>query len=207
MLEVKQLTVGMVGTNCYLAANQMTKEAVIIDPGDEPKRIDRLIKENGYDPQAILLTHGHFDHVMAVDALSAEYGIKVYAHELEKETLEDPELNVSGMMGNTMVFHATDFVREGEILNLAGFSFQVLLTPGHTKGGVCYYLASEHVLFSGDTLFAGSVGRTDFPGGSMSTLIGSIREKLLALPDETVVYPGHMESTTIGAEKTGNMFL
>ena len=207
MVEVKQLTVGMVGTNCYLAANQMTKEAVIIDPGDEAKRIDRLIRENGYQPQAILLTHGHFDHVMAVDALSAEYGLKVFAHELERETLEDPELNVSGMLGRTMTFHATDFVRDGELLNLAGYTFQVLLTPGHTKGGVCYYLASENVLFSGDTLFAGSVGRTDFPGGSMGTLVGSIREKLLALPDETIVYPGHMESTTIGAERTGNMFL
>ena len=207
MVEVKQLTVGMVGTNCYLAANQMTKEAVIIDPGDEAKRIDRLIRENGYQPQAILLTHGHFDHVMAVDALSAEYGLKVFAHELERETLEDPELNVSGMLGRTMTFHATDFVRDGELLNLAGYTFQVLLTPGHTKGGVCYYLASENVLFSGDTLFAGSVGRTDFPGGSRGTLVGSIREKLLALPDETIVYPGHMESTTIGAERTGNMFL
>lgn len=206
-MEVKQLTVGMVGTNCYVAANQMTKEAVIIDPGDEARRIERLITENGYEPQAILLTHGHFDHVMAAEALSAEYGLKIYAHELEKETLEDPELNVSGMMGNLMSFHATDFVREGEILNLAGYPFQVILTPGHTRGGVCYYLASEHVLFSGDTLFAGSVGRTDFPGGSMSTLIGSIREKLMVLPDETVVYPGHMETTTIGDERTGNMFL
>ncbi len=207
MLEVKQLTVGMVGTNCYVAANAATKEAVIIDPGDEAKRIDRLIKENSYQPQAILLTHGHFDHVMAVDELSSEYGLKVYAHELEKETLEDPELNVSGMIGKTMSFHATDYVRDGEHLNLAGYTFQVLLTPGHTKGGVCYYLASEHVLFSGDTLFAGSVGRTDFPGGSMSTLVNSIREKLLTLPDETIVYPGHVETTTIGAERTGNMFL
>ena len=207
MLEVKHLTVGMVGTNCYVAANQMSKEAGIIDPGDEAKRIDRLIKENGYEPQAILLTHGHFDHVMAVDALSAEYGLKVFAHELERETLEDPEMNVSGMMGRTMTFHATDYVRDGELLNLAGYTFQVLLTPGHTRGGVCYYLASENVLFSGDTLFAGSVGRTDFPGGSMGVLVGSIREKLLTLPDETIVYPGHMESTTIGAERTGNMFL
>lgn len=207
MLEVKHLTVGMIGTNCYLAVNTMTKETVIIDPGDEAKRIDRLIRENGYIPRAILLTHGHFDHVMAVDALSAEYGLKVYAHELERETLEDPVMNVSGMMGSTQTFHATDCIRDGELLTLAGYTFQVLLTPGHTRGGVCYYLASEHVLFSGDTLFAGSVGRTDFPGGSMSTLIGSIREKLLALPDETVVYPGHMEVTTIGAERTGNMFL
>ena len=207
MLEVKQLTVGMVGTNCYVAANAATKEAVIIDPGDEAKRIDRLIKENNYQPQAILLTHGHFDHVMAVDDLSSEYGLKVYAHELEKETLEDPELNVSGMIGSTMSFHATDFVRDGELLYLAGYTFQVLLTPGHTKGGVCYYLASEHVLFSGDTLFAGSVGRTDFPGGSMSTLVNSIREKLLTLPEETIVSPGHVEITTIGAERTGNMFL
>jgi len=207
MLEVRQLTVGMIGTNCYLAANRVTKEAVIIDPGDEAGRIKRLIMENNYAPQAILLTHGHFDHVMAADSLSAEYGVGIYIHELEKETLEDPELNVSGMMGNPMTFHATDFVRDGELLNLAGYTFQVLLTPGHTKGGVCYYLASEHVLFSGDTLFAGSVGRTDFPGGSMGILVGSIRDKLLTLPDKTTVYPGHMEVTTIGAERTGNMFL
>ena len=204
-IEVQQ--VGELMTNCYIVWDENTGNAAIIDPGDEAKRIDRLIKENGYEPQAILLTHGHFDHVMAVDALSAEYGLKVFAHELERETLEDPEMNVSGMMGRTMTFHATDYVRDGELLNLAGYTFQVLLTPGHTKGGVCYYLASENVLFSGDTLFAGSVGRTDFPGGSMGVLVGSIREKLLTLPDETIVYPGHMESTTIGAERTGNMFL
>lgn len=206
-MEVRGLTVGLIGTNCYLAANKETKETVIIDPGDEAGRIDGLIREHAYRPVAILLTHGHFDHVLAAAALAEKYDLEIYAHEIEKRTLEDPEMNVSGMIGRQETYAATKYCREGDELSLAGFLFRVILTPGHTPGGVCFYVASEQVLFSGDTLFSGSVGRTDFPGGSMHQLIDAIRQKLLVLPDETIVYPGHMETTSIGAEKQFNMYL
>lgn len=206
-LEVISLCVGAVGTNCYLAASRETQEAAIIDPGDEADRIDQALIKHGYHPTAILLTHGHFDHVLAAKTLAERYGLEIYAHEIEKETLESPELNAGGMIGLHTAFSATRFVKEGDAIETAGFSFQVLLTPGHTPGGVCYYLRNEGALFSGDTLFAGSVGRTDFPRGSMRDLLTAIQTKLLPLPEETIVYPGHMETTTIGQEKRYNMYL
>lgn len=205
-MEVQTITVGAIATNCYLAANKETKEAIIIDPGDEAERIDALIRKHEYHPVAILLTHGHFDHVLAAPALAERYGIEIYAHEIEEATLKDPMLNVSGMMGMRESFQATKYVKEGEELSFAGFSFRVILTPGHTPGGVCFYVEEENVLFSGDTIFAGSVGRTDFPKGSMRELADSIQKKLVCLPDHTLVYPGHMGSTTIGEEKLYNPY-
>lgn len=206
-LKIRSLVVGEVATNCYLAENKETKETLVIDPGDEMRRIDDMITENGLRPAAILLTHGHFDHVMAAEALAEKYGIEIYALEKEKETLEDPNLNLCGMIGRFEVYHATKYVREGELLNLAGFSIRVIHTPGHTPGGCCYYIEEEKTLFSGDTLYAGTVGRTDFPKGSMRELLAGIRGKLLILPEDTNVYPGHMGITTIGEEKKYNMFL
>lgn len=206
-LIVKSLVVGEVATNCYLAINRETREAVILDPGDEAGRIESLVRENEATPVAILLTHGHFDHVMAAETLAAKYDIEIYALAQEKETLEDPNLNLCGMIGRFEIYHATKYVREGEILALAGFSFQVIHTPGHTPGGCCYYIPEENTLFSGDTLYAGTVGRTDFPKGSMRDLIDGIHQKLLTLPEETTVYPGHMGITSIGEEKRSNMFL
>lgn len=206
-LKIRSLVVGEVATNCYLAENKETKETLVIDPGDEMRRIDDMITGNGLRPAAILLTHGHFDHVMAAEALAEKYGIEIYALEKEKETLEDPNLNLCGMIGRFEVYHATKYVREGELLNLAGFSIRVIHTPGHTPGGCCYYIEEEKTLFSGDTLYAGTVGRTDFPKGSMRELLAGIRGKLLILPEDTSVYPGHMGITTIGEEKKYNMFL
>ncbi len=206
-LEVKHMVVGAVATNCYLAENTRTKEGFIIDPGYSAGKIAEIIESDGVNPVAVLLTHGHFDHVMAAEELAKKYGIPVYAHEKEQETLETPHINLSGMMGQSLVFHADRYVRDGEELNLAGFQIQVLHTPGHTLGGVCYYLKNEKTLFSGDTLFCQSVGRTDFPTGSASTLIRSIREKLMPLPDDTTVYTGHEDMTTIGMERKYNPFL
>ena len=121
--------------------------------------------------------------------------------------MEDPGLNLCGMIGEHKVYHADIFVKDEEVLNLAGFSIRVFFTPGHTIGGCCYYIASEHVLISGDTLFQQSIGRTDFPGGSMSDLVRAVKEKLMILPEDTVVYPGHMGTTTIADEKRMNPFL
>lgn len=206
-MKIEQYCVGAVQTNCYFAVNDKTQEMLIIDPGDSASFLADKIRQEGLKPQAVLLTHGHFDHAMAAEELAGMFGIKIYAHEKEKDTLAQPKLNVSGMIGHGDVYHADVFVKDGEVLSLAGMEIKVLYTPGHTEGGCCYYIEKEKALFSGDTLFSQSVGRTDFPRGSMSDLVRSIKEKLLPLPDEVKVYPGHMGTTTIGMERMGNPFI
>ena len=203
-LKINHYVVGPVQTNCYFAINEDTKELIIIDPGDAAKQLAERIRKEGCKPVAILLTHGHFDHASAAEELAKEFGISIYIDEDDKETLEDPEANVSYMMGESKVFHADVFLKDEQELDLAGFHIRVLHTPGHTKGGCCYYFEEDGILIAGDTLFEESVGRIDFPGGSASELIHSIREKLFLLPDDTKVYPGHGEATTIGHEKEYN---
>ena len=185
-LKINHYVVGPVQTNCYFAINDETKELIIVDPGDAAKQ---------------------FDHASAAEELAKEFGISIYIDEDDKETLEDPEANVSYMMGESKVFHADVFLKDEQELDLAGFHIRVLHTPGHTKGGCCYYFPYEDVLFSGDTLFCTSVGRTDFKGGSSSDLIRSIKEKLMVLPDRTTVYPGHNDVTSIENERMYNPYL
>lgn len=205
-LKINQYVVGPVQTNCYFAINEDTKELLVIDPGESPKQLAEKIRQEGCTPVAILLTHGHFDHATGAEELAAEFGIQIYAYETEKETLEDSNLNVSWMIGGQKVFHADVFVKDQQELDLAGFHIRVLFTPGHTKGGCCYYFPYEEVLFSGDTLFCCSVGRSDLPGGSESQLVRSVREKLLTLPERTTVYPGHNDVTTIENERMYNPY-
>lgn len=205
--EVLRYIVGPVCTNCYLLVNHKTGELLVVDPGDQAQLIEKQIEKTGAKPVAILLTHGHFDHAGAAEELADKYQIFIYAHEAERETLEDPGLNLCGMIGEHKVYHADIFVKDEEVLNLAGFSIRVFFTPGHTIGGCCYYIADEKILFSGDTLFQESVGRTDFPRGSASDLIRAIREKLMPLPDDVTVYTGHDESTLIGYERMHNPYL
>ncbi len=208
MMTVKEFQVGVVVTNCFLACNSETKETLIIDPGDQAQMLVDYIEDNGCHPVAVLLTHGHFDHCMAAEELAGRYGVSVYVHESDKETMENPAHNCSGMIGKRLAFHADRYFHgEQDHLSIAGFEIDVFHTPGHTPGGVCFYVKSEHILFSGDTLFCESVGRTDFPGGSMSQIVRSIREKLLLLPNDTKVLPGHGEWTTIGNERQYNPFL
>lgn len=206
-MKVEQYCVGQVQTNCYFAINEETQEALIVDPGDSASFLAEKIKQKELKPQAILLTHGHFDHAMAAEELAEIFDLKIYAHEAEKDTLKQPGLNASGMIGRRDSYHADVFVKDDEALKLAGMELKVLHTPGHTEGGCCYYVEKEQALFSGDTLFCQSVGRTDFPRGSMSQLIRSIKEKLLSLPNTVKVYPGHMGVTTIGMEKSSNPFI
>ena len=205
--EVLRYIVGPVCTNCYLLVNHKTGELLVVDPGDQAQLIEKQIEKTGAKPVAILLTHEHFDHAGAAEELADKYQISIYAHEAERETLEDPGLNLCGMIGEHKVYHADIFVKDEEVLNLAGFSIRVFFTPGHTIGGCCYYIADEKILFSGDTLFQESVGRTDFPRGSASDLIRAIREKLMPLPDDVTVYTGHDESTLIGYERMHNPYL
>lgn len=206
-MKIEHFVVGMVGTNCYFAVNEETKECLIIDPGDNADLLAGKIADGGYTPMAVLLTHGHFDHIMGVEGLRTQFDIPVYVHEDDAEMLERPQLNAGAMIGASVSVKADRTVRDGDVLNLAGMEIHVLHTPGHTPGGVCYYFPKEEVVFSGDTLFCESVGRTDLPGGSMSALIRSVREKVLKLPDLTIVYTGHGEPTKIGDEKRCNPFI
>lgn len=207
-MQVEHLAVGPVQTNCYLAINKETKEAIIIDPGDDADRIGMRLMQLEAKPVAILLTHGHFDHAGAAKTLATQYDILVYAHEKEAKTLEDSRMNLSGpLAGGATTYHADVFLKDEQELTLAGLHMRVLFTPGHTPGGCCYYFPREDVLFSGDSLFCGSVGRTDFPGGSMRTLVDSVRNKLMSLPENTIVYPGHDIETTIEQERMYNPFL
>lgn len=206
-MRIERFIVGMVGTNCYVVSNEETSECFLVDPGAYSDKVIAYIREHELKPQAILLTHGHFDHIMGLDGVLREFPIPVYAQEEEEILLKDASYNASVSYGPAYTFSGASYIKDGQILELAGMTIRAIHTPGHTIGGCCYYIESEHVLFSGDTLFHDSVGRTDFPTGSQSQLVRSIREKLLGLPEETVVCPGHMSETTIGHEKKYNPFL
>lgn len=194
-------------TNCYIAKNKETGEALIIDPADSPSKIELKVNAMGARPVAVLLTHGHFDHIMGVEAVREKYQIPVYACRQEEEMLREPSVNMTDQMGKSCSIRPDVFLDDLQVFEAAGFSIQMIHTPGHTKGSCCYYLKEEGVLFSGDTLFCGSVGRTDFPGGSASQIRNSLHRLLAALPDDTSVYPGHDTSTTIGYEKRYNPFV
>ena len=159
-LSIRQYVVGAVSTNCYFIINENTKEVIILDPGAAAKQLAEKIKEAELKPTAILLTHGHYDHAGGAEELAKLLNIKIYAHEAEKETLENPNINLSGWGGAVEVYHADCYVKDGQELELAGFKIEVCFTPGHTVGGCCYYFAEQSVLFSGDTLFESSIGRT-----------------------------------------------
>ena len=206
-LKVEQYVVGPVQTNCYFAINDDTKEVLVIDPGASADQLAKKIRQEKLIPIAILLTHGHFDHAGGAEELAKHFDIKIYAEEHEKETLDTPSLNLSGWEGVQKTYHADVFLKNEQEIDLAGFHIRVFHTPGHTEGGTCYYIESIGVLFSGDTLFCESVGRTDFPGGSMSDIVHSIKDKLMVLPDDTKVYTGHGEGTSIGYERVHNPFI
>jgi len=203
---IKSLPVGPIGTNCYIVSDPETKQAAVIDPGDEGERIMELVQANGLTVVAIVNTHGHWDHVGGNAVIKEMTGAPLMIHQLDADFLTDGKLNLSGMMGPKEVSPAADrLLTEGDEIQVGSLTFRVLHTPGHTPGGIS--LAGEGVAFVGDTLFARSIGRTDFPGGSFKTIIQSIKEKLLPLGDQVVAYPGHGPRTEIGQERKANPFL
>ena len=207
-MEVRSLTVGPVAENCYVLRGDGADRGLVVDPGEEPERILAAIEELGIGVDAILLTHTHFDHIGAVAPVAKATGAPVYCPEIEVGVLADIMAYVpwSGF-GPFESYDADETVAGGEHLELAGLGIDVIFTPGHSPGHVTYAVASEAALFSGDVLFEGSVGRVDLPGGSWPTLFESIRGLIDAYPEETVVYPGHMGTTTLGAERATNPFL
>ena len=205
--QIEWMVLGMVSTNTYLVKNQDTGELLIIDPADAAGKIQEKIGQMEGRPAAILLTHGHFDHMLAADALRSAYDIPVYACIQEKDLLKNARYNLSASWASPHVMEADRYLADGETFREAGFEIRLLHTPGHTEGSCCYYLPEEAVLFSGDTLFAGSVGRTDFPTSSGADMRKSLQRLLSELPADTRVCPGHGEETTIAYEKRYNPFV
>ena len=205
-LNMKVLVVGSLGVNCYTLHEEGHDEAVVIDPGGSEEAVWMHISAEGLTLKAILNTHAHADHIGAVDFLREKTGAKFYIHEADAPMLLDARKNLSAFMGMPIVTKPADvLLKGGEVLDICHMKFTVLHTPGHSPGGVCYLM--EDRVFSGDTLFAESVGRTDFPGSSAKDLMTSVREKLLVLPDEIKVYCGHGSETTIGHERKYNPYI
>lgn len=207
-IKIKRCVVGMISTNCYMVYHdgeeKDEKPCVIIDPGDNAQYLARICQNEKLKPQAILLTHGHFDHIMAADELRRIFQVPICIGEKEQALLSDPDMNVSKLGGEQVTLTADRLLRDGESLDFLGEEWKVLFTPGHTGGGVCYYLEKQNMLFSGDTLFEQSVGRTDLPTGSAGAIVDSVVRVLFALPDQVMVYPGHGDETSIGYEKQHN---
>jgi hydroxyacylglutathione hydrolase len=207
-LDVEMLTVGPVAENCFLLRREGSDRVLVIDPGEEAERIVAALEASGAKVEAILITHCHFDHIGAVSPVAAATGAPVYCPEIETPILSDIMAFVPWEgFGPFEDYEADETVEGGELLELAGLEIDVIFTPGHSPGHVTYSVRGEDAIFSGDVLFQGSVGRVDLPGADGPTLIMSIRKLLDSHPDETTVYPGHMGTTTLGAERATNPFL
>ncbi|OIU71015.1 MBL fold metallo-hydrolase [Rossellomorea aquimaris] len=207
-MKWKQIPLGPLQTNCYVLWNDENK-CLIVDPGAEGEKLVSWLNENNLKPLAILLTHAHFDHIGAVDTIRGTYDIPVYIDEKESDWLADPGLNGSGLfgMGQIQAGPADRIITSENTLTIDDFTLRVFKTPGHSPGSLSYYVQSEGIVFAGDTLFMGSIGRSDLPGGSHQELLSSIHDHLLTLPEETEVLPGHGPATSVGNEMDGNPFL
>ncbi|MBQ9991608.1 MAG: MBL fold metallo-hydrolase [Lachnospiraceae bacterium] len=206
MLKIGRIVMGSVETNCYFVYEEGKNKILVFDPADGGEYLYRSFQEKGFEVAAILLTHAHFDHILGCDELRRLTGAKVYAWEKEEPICKDPAMNVSQMFGKPATVKVDEFLKDGARLTIEGMELQLIGTPGHTCGSCCYYFEKDGLLISGDTLFEGSVGRTDFPTGSGATLSRSLKEKLMVLPEEVQVFPGHGGFTTIGDEKKYNPF-
>lgn len=204
-IKIKKRILSVCQTNCYYVFRDGSDEVVIIDPGDRGDIVYQDAKSLGCNKIAgILLTHGHGDHTGGALQLKELTGAKIYAYEEEAELLKDPEKNLSGWFGPAYGWEADEYFRDNQEFDMAGIHFKVLYTPGHTQGGCCYYDEADSCCFCGDTIFNGSVGRTDFYSGSARALIDSIQKRIFTLPPDTKLYPGHNEETTVAYEMKYN---
>lgn len=209
MLNIRTYPLGPIQANCYVVSNS-EKECLIVDPGGEGNTLVRQLRAFNLKPVAILLTHAHFDHIGAVDAVREAYKIPVYLHKKESSWLQDPMKNGSGRYSeipNVLVSPADHLIENEQILVIHHFKFEILHTPGHSPGSVSFFFKDDGFAIVGDTLFEGSIGRTDLEGGNHKQLLSSIHQKLLTLDEETIIYPGHGEPTRIDIEMEQNPFL
>ena len=209
-MHIQTLNKNHMGQNIYLCWCGETKEGVIIDAGCDAADVDTIMgtmNQEGLTIQRILLTHGHFDHICGLTKVKKLTNAKVYIHTQDKAMMESPKLNLSTHMGQNVSATADEVFEDGDLITFGECQLKILHTPGHTLGGCCFYNAASGDIFVGDTLFKGSIGRTDFPGGDHAQLIRNIKAKLLKLPEHTRIYPGHGGSSTIGDEKKNNQFL
>ena len=212
-IEVEKLVLGAVSTNVYLIF--YNGNCLIIDPSDEAERIISCIEERKAKPLAVLITHGHFDHIMAAPVLAKKYGIKIYAGEADRQLLEDSKLNLGqSFLGEDFTMEADEYLKNGDELEFEDFKLKVMYTPGHTVGSISFYSddledneAFKKVMFTGDALFAGSIGRVDFPTGNEAAMRRTLEEVFKKIPLETVVFPGHGAATTIERELAHNPYL
>lgn len=205
-LEIWCQVLGIVRTNCYLVVDKKTRDAVVVDPADSCENIIKMCEMAKAKVQGILLTHGHFDHITAAADTASRLRTKIYACEDEEELLADDHKNCSTMGEQLVTLTADVWMKDKEKLNFGGLSMETIHTPGHTKGGMCYYFPEDKVLLSGDTLFLESVGRTDLPTGNGEVILQSLKNRLLVLPEDVLVLPGHGPQTTIGYEKRNNPY-
>lgn len=207
-MEIKTIVTGIVQTNTYIAVDEENETAVIIDPAEEYDYIITELDSLKVKLKGILITHGHFDHIGAVNQIVKEYHVPVYAHKNEAEMMKDSRENLSVyLIQQSIVADADHFVEHGDIIHLGGqLVFKCLEVPGHTANSICYYNEAYDVLFTGDTLMTGTIGRTDFYLNDSQMLIDNINDKLMTLPDKTRVYPGHGHSTKIITEKERNPY-
>ena len=209
-MKIDHLILGAYETNCYvLRSSETAKDCLIIDAGLGAGKLIKFLQEHKLNPVALVLTHGHIDHIAGVAALRTEFpDIKVHIHKLDADMLTEPHTNLSAITGEFFSIEPAEFsLEEDDVIEQAGLKLSVFHTPGHTPGGICLYSKDEAIVFTDDALFADSIGRTDFPNGDMKQLLKAIKEKLFTLPDETKVYPGHGPITTIAHEKAHNPFL
>ncbi len=207
-MRITNLPSGALQANTYLAVDEKTNEGFIVDPGGYNKVLTKEVRDNDVNIKYIILTHGHSDHICGVNEHKAEFpDAKIVAYKDEEAMLENPNLNQSPGFGVPYSTKADILVSDGDELKVGDVTLKFIHTPGHTEGGMCIYVKEAKALFSGDTLFCQSIGRTDFPGGSYKEIMDSIRKKLFLLPDDTNVFPGHMGTTSIGFEKENNPFV
>lgn len=203
---IETVVVGSLEVNCYILASEAGAQAIIIDPGDEDNKIKKVLDKHKLKPAFIINTHAHFDHIGGDD----KFDIPVYVHEDDLSLLKDSRLNLSGIFNFSYeIKNKIVNLKDRQAIELEKIKLEVIHTPGHTPGGICLLLHRplNNILFSGDTLFCQGIGRTDFPGASEDLLVKSIKEKLFKLADETIIYPGHGPSSTIGGEKRNNLFI